>query len=119
MNKYQFVKEQLSAKEVVKDFLGEPQKISGDNFFWSSPFREGDSDPSLCVNEKQISDFGDETFKGQDIFSFVARYKNISNEEAGKQADHGGRPQGAGQEACGAERDRGERRASVSGGGRV
>lgn len=82
MNKYQFVKEQLSAQEVVKDLLGEPQRISGNNYYWSSPFREEDSDPSLCVNDTLISDFGDEEFKGQDIFNFVSKLKGISSEEA-------------------------------------
>lgn len=82
MSVYEFVKKQLSAKEVVKEILGEPQKTSGDNYFWSSPFREGDNDPSLCVNEEKITDFGDETFRGQDIFNFVSRYKGISNEDA-------------------------------------
>lgn len=80
MVKYDYVKEQLSAKEVVKDILGEPQRISGESYMWTSPFRDGDTDPSLSANDIQITDFGGD-FKG-DIFNFVARYNNITNSEA-------------------------------------
>lgn len=79
---FKTIKEQIDAREFVKKHLGEPQKISGETWKWTSPFRDGDSDPSLCVTATVISDFGDENFKGKDIFSFLARLKNITDYEA-------------------------------------
>lgn len=82
MDMFKIVKEKIDAREFVKKHLGEPQKISGETWKWTSPFRDGDSDPSLCVTATVISDFGDENFKGKDIFSFLARLKNITEYEA-------------------------------------
>lgn len=82
MDMFKIVKEKIDAREFVKKHLGEPQKISGETWKWTSPFRNGDSDPSLCVTATVISDFGDENFKGKDIFSFLARLKNITEYEA-------------------------------------
>lgn len=79
---FKTIKERIDAREFVKKHLGEPQKISGETWKWTSPFRNGDSDPSLCVTATVISDFGDENFKGKDIFSFLARLKNITEYEA-------------------------------------
>ena len=42
----------------------------------------GDNDPSLCVTSTQITDFGDEEFRGQDIFNFISKYNNVNNQEA-------------------------------------
>ena len=42
----------------------------------------GDNDPSLCVTNTQITDFGDEEFRGQDIFNFISKCNNISNQKA-------------------------------------
>lgn len=79
-NIWQEIKEELTAKEVVEHFLGPPQKISGSSYFWSSPFRNGDTDPSLSANDTYIKDFGGD-FAG-DIFEFITQYKNVSKKEA-------------------------------------
>lgn len=89
-NQFEIVKERIAAIDVVSKYLGEPAKVSGNNYFWHSFLRSGDNDPSLCVNiEKNvITDFGNDTFKGQDIFNFVVKYyevmehKQITNLEA-------------------------------------
>ncbi len=80
-NMFDFVKEQVDARELVKSILGEPPVKSEKTWKWHSPFRDGDSDPSLCVNEVSITDFGGD-FKG-DIFKFVVSIgKAINNFEA-------------------------------------
>lgn len=80
-NIFDFVKEQVNARELVTSILGEPQVKSGETWKWHSPFREGDNDPSLCVNKVSITDFGGD-FKG-DIFKFVVSMgKAINNFEA-------------------------------------
>ena len=68
-NIFDFVKKQVNARELVKSILGEPPVKNGETWKWHSPFRDGDSDPSLCVNEVSITDFGGD-FKG-DIFKRV------------------------------------------------
>lgn len=40
MNKYEYIKEQLDARDVVTDILGKPDKTSGENYYWHSPWRE-------------------------------------------------------------------------------
>lgn len=80
MNKFEFIKKQIPAKEVVKSLLGEPQKISGDSYIWSSPFRDGDTDPSFSANDVSVTDFGGE-FKG-DIFKFISEYCGVSPKDA-------------------------------------
>lgn len=57
-NIWQEIKSTLKAVDVVKYYLGEPDKESGASAFWSSPFRAGDSDPSLSVKDNVINDFG-------------------------------------------------------------
>lgn len=79
-NIWQEIKNQLKAKDVVEHYLGPPQKTSGNNFMWCSPFREGDNDPSLSVKDNYIKDFGGD-FSG-DIFEFLIRLKNVSKKEA-------------------------------------
>ena len=79
-NVWKEIKEELTAKEVVEHFLGPPQKISGSSYFWSSPFRNGDTDPSLSANDTYIKDFGGD-FSG-DIFEFVMEFKNVSKKDA-------------------------------------
>lgn len=80
-NIFDFVKKQVNARELVKSILGEPPVKNGETWKWHSPFRDGDSDPSLCVNEVSITDFGGD-FKG-DIFKFVVSMgKAINNFEA-------------------------------------
>lgn len=37
---FKTIKEQIDARDVVTKYLGEPQKISGETYKWSSPFRE-------------------------------------------------------------------------------
>ena len=79
-NIWKEIKEELTAKEVVEHFLGPPQKISGSSYFWSSPFRKGDTDPSFSANDTYIKDFGGD-FSG-DIFEFVMEFKNVSKKES-------------------------------------
>ncbi len=69
----------LDARKVVADFLGEPAKISGDNYFWKSPFYEGDNDPSFCATKDMITDFSSssEFGQGQDICDFIMKYNNL------------------------------------------
>lgn len=56
-NIWQEIKSTLKAVDVVKYYLGEPDKESGASSFWSSPFRDGDSDPSLSAKDDMINDF--------------------------------------------------------------
>ena len=70
----------LDNKEVVEHYLGEGI-ARGDSIAYSSPFRK-DSNPSFSVSDKYISDFGDKNFIGKNIVDFVARYKNVSKEQA-------------------------------------
>ncbi len=66
---FNFVKEQVDARELVREYLGEPAEKGDKTWKWNSPFREGDRDPSLCAEKVKIKDFGG-IFKG-DIFNFV------------------------------------------------
>lgn len=74
-NIFKDVKNIIDARDVVSSILGEPAKVSGDNYYWHSPFNAGDNDPSFCVKEDMISDFSTDE-KGQDIFNFITDYNN-------------------------------------------
>lgn len=78
---FQQVKEQVDPRELVSSFLGEPPLQSGDNWYWHSPFYEGDNQPSFCASPAQITDFSsDETFgSGQDIFDFIVKYNSLTH----------------------------------------
>jgi len=74
-NIFQDIKSMIDARDIVSAILGEPAKISGDNYYWHSPFNAGDNDPSFCVKEDMISDFSTDD-NGQDIFNFIENYNN-------------------------------------------
>lgn len=79
---FQQVKEQIDPRELVSYFLGEPPLKSGDNWFWHSPFCEGDNQPSFCASPEQITDFsgGYDIFGGgQDIFDFIVKYNSLKH----------------------------------------
>lgn len=78
---FQEVKEKIDARFVVSEFLGEAEKISGENYFWKSPFYEGDNEPSFCANPEQITDFSrsSDFGSGQDIFNFIVKYNNLTH----------------------------------------
>ena len=79
---FQQVKEQIDPRELVSYFLGEPTLKSGDNWFWHSPFCEGDNQPSFCASPEQITDFsgGYDIFGGgQDIFDFIVKYNSLTH----------------------------------------
>lgn len=78
---FQEAKMLLNPRDIVIDFLGEPSKISGDNYFWKSPFYDGDNDPSFCVSPEQISDFssGSDFGNGNDIFNFIVKYNDLTH----------------------------------------
>lgn len=79
-NYFKIIKEQIDAREFVSHFLREPAKISGENYFWHSPFYEGDNDPSFCASKTEISDFSSssEFGTGQDIFNFLVKYDALT-----------------------------------------
>lgn len=69
MNKSEQIKELITPKRVVQYYLGQPQKTSGTNLIYKSPFRN-ERTPSFWVsNEKGIHDFG--TGIHYDTISFV------------------------------------------------
>lgn len=71
----------VSAKDVAKEYLGEPEKVIGKNWYYSTPLRENViSGPTLLVNDNYIVDMGGD-FKGN-IISFVAELKDVSFAEA-------------------------------------
>ena len=74
-NIFKDAKDMIDARDVVSSILGEPAKISGENWYWHSPFNNGDNDPSFCVKADMISDFSTGE-KGQDIFNFIENYNN-------------------------------------------
>lgn len=79
-NVFQEVKELLDPRNVVADILGEPAKTSGDNWYWHSPFKDGDNDPSFCVSPNEISDFsGTEFGNGNDICNFIVKYNDLTH----------------------------------------
>lgn len=74
-NIWQEIKEKLKAKEVVAHYLGPPDKESGNNSFWCSPFREGDNDPSLSVKDNYIKDFRRRFWRRYfSVFSGIKKY---------------------------------------------
>lgn len=75
-NYYEQIKEKITAQEVLKKYLGEPQRVTGNSALYSSPFREGDTEPSFSATDRWIKDFGGD-FSG-DIISFVSKLKGIS-----------------------------------------
>ena len=79
-NIWQQIKEKIPARDVLEFYLGNAQKNSSSNSMWTSPFREGDNDPSLSAKNEHIKDFGGD-FSG-DIFEFLMRLKKISKKEA-------------------------------------
>ena len=80
-NVFQEVKELLDPRNVVADILGEPSNISGDTWFWQSPFNIEDDTPSFGVNQKYISDFSNcEKFgEGNDICNFIVAYNDLTH----------------------------------------
>lgn len=80
-NIFDKVKSKLDPRDIVTNFLGEPDKISGDNHYWKSPFNDGDNDPSFCASPNQITDFSDKSDfgKGNDIFNFIVKYNDLTH----------------------------------------
>ena len=80
-NLFQEVRDLVDTKELVTKFLGEPKNKSGDNWYWNSPFNDGDNDPSFCASSNQITDFSDKSDfgSGNDIFNFIVKYNDLTH----------------------------------------
>lgn len=76
-NDFKEVKNVLDARIVLTRILGEPEKISGNEYYWNSLNKE-EKTPSLGANKEIISDFSmnDEMGKGLDICNFIVYYNN-------------------------------------------
>ena len=81
MNKFDFVKNEISPKTLFLKYFGYPDREKGDTWLYYSMLRTKERTPSLAVNNKKgITDFG--TSKHYDIISFIAEYYNCSQSMA-------------------------------------
>jgi DNA primase len=79
MDKFAEIKNLLKGEEVVRHYLGKPDKQTSTGIWYKSPFRH-EKTASFCVSEKGIHDFG--SSEHYDIISFIAKYFNTDNYRA-------------------------------------
>ena len=79
MDKFAEIKKLLKGEEVVRHYLGKPDKQTSTGIWYKSPFRH-EKTASFCVSEKGIHDFG--SSEHYDIISFIAKYFNTDNYRA-------------------------------------
>ncbi len=81
-NIFQEVKEYLNPKQVASYYISEKGKISGNNVFYKSPFRQ-EKTASFCVNnEKGFHDYG--TGWHGDIINFIQELYHLTPIDAAK-----------------------------------
>lgn len=81
-NIFKEVKEYLNSKQVASYYISEKGKISGNNVFYKSPFRQ-EKTASFCVNnEKGFHDYG--TGWHGDIINFVQELYHLTPIDAAK-----------------------------------
>ncbi len=81
-NIFKEVKEYLNPKQVASYYISEKGKISGNNVFYKSPFRQ-EKTASFCVNnEKGFHDYG--TGWHGDIINFVQELYHLTPIDAAK-----------------------------------
>lgn len=81
-NIFKEVKEYLNSKQVASYYISEKGKISGNNVFYKSPFRQ-EKTASFCVNnEKGFHDYG--TGWHGDIINFVQELYHLAPIDAAK-----------------------------------
>lgn len=81
-NIFKEVKEYLDPKQVASYYISEKGKISGNNVFYKSPFRQ-EKTASFCINnEKGFHDYG--TGWHGDIINFVQELYHITPIDAAK-----------------------------------
>lgn len=81
-NIFKEVKEYLNPKQVASYYISEKGKISGNNVFYKSPFRQ-EKTPSFCVNnEKGFHDYG--TGWHGDIINFIQELYHLTPIDAAK-----------------------------------
>ncbi len=57
VDKFKIVKEYVKPTDIAIRYMGQPKKVSGNNYFYISPFIQ-EKTPSFCVNnEKGLTDF--------------------------------------------------------------
>lgn len=81
-NIFKEVKEYLNPKQVASYYISEKGKISGNNVFYKSPFRQ-EKTASFCVNnEKGFHDYG--TGWHGDIINFIQELYHLTPIDAAK-----------------------------------